>query len=482
MNKGLSWPVRYKEMLLLGNPKSNIGVVCNWTLKSKIDNNLKNKNYLVMGQLYSSDIGISSIIRNVMAHQHIDTIILCGNEGMIEETRGGRAFLNIIKNGVDENHKIIGSNYAKIEKEIPVESINEFRKRVNIIDLLGVNDVSKIEEAINGNLKKKTETFEVKLFPEPEKTKDVELPSEGAVFVVRRNKVAHCWLDILKNITNFGNIKGTQYGDRQKEVINLVAVVEDEDVDDPFLPDYVKLTKKQIKDYSPTITTAMSVEGSKYTYGQRLRDHDGVDQIQNIINEISEAPFSRRAVASTINVKIDSGSGNPPCLDIVQVLVQENKLYLTSYIRSNDMYMAWPENAFGLLSLQKLIIEEVNKTIKGEQLVRGSITTISCSAHVYEREWEDVKKMLSSNERLECAWDPRGYFIISIENGLIKVYNSNDPVNLKWEGKTASEIMDKIIFYISIMPHAADLGMELMKAEIALKYGYKYIQDNPLIL
>ncbi len=472
-----NWPVRYKDLLLIGNKNSNVGVVCHWTLKEIIAKDLDKNTYAALGQLYSSDLGISSMIRNVLAHPFLDTLILCGNEGAIEETKSSRAFLNLLKNGVDENHYIKESGQARIEREIPIDKINLFRSRVKAIDLIGVHDSKKIQAAINNNFQKNPQKNEIFIFAEPKKTENLELPSESAVFVARRSKVAECWIDILKNIMAFGKIKGSQYGERQKELVDLIAVIEDEDLDNPYLPEYFKLTKKQIDDYIPTLTTSAKVKGVKYTYGQRLRDYEAIDQIQDIIDLIAKTPFSRRAVASTWKVEIDRQSENPPCLDLAQVLTQDGKLFLTVYVRSNDMFLGWPENAFGVLALQKLIINEVNKKNPKLKLQKGPMIIISASAHIYERNWEEAKKILSQNPKLQCVWDPRGNFIIDVSGGLIKVYNSNDPANLKWEGKSAEEIIDKIIFYVSAMPHAAYLGAELAKAETALKNNLKYTQD-----
>ena len=36
--------------------------------------------------------------------------------------------------------------------------------------------------------------------------------------------------------------------------------------------------------------------------------------------------------------------------------------------------------------------------------------------------------------------------------------------------------------FISSLQHAADMGIELHKAEIALKYNLEYIQDKDIIL
>ena len=49
-------------------------------------------------------------------------------------------------------------------------------------------------------------------------------------------------------------------------------------------------------------------------------------------------------------------------------------------------------------------------------------------------------------------------------------------------GKTAIEIVNTLIRekYISSLQHAADMGIELCKAELALKHNLKYTQDKDL--
>ena len=52
------------------------------------------------------------------------------------------------------------------------------------------------------------------------------------------------------------------------------------------------------------------------------------------------------------------------------------------------------------------------------------------------------------------------------------------------KGKPAIEIVNTLIRekYISTLQHAADMGIELHKAELSLKYGFNYIQDKDLQL
>ena len=89
--------------------------------------------------------------------------------------------------------------------------------------------------------------------------------------------------------------------------------------------------------------------------------------------------------------------------------------------------------------------------------------------------------------------DPKGYFLIKIDrkNKLLRVGYCkftklgsnpiNDMVSIV-SGKTAIEIVNTLIRnkYISSLQHAADMGIELSKAELALKYNLNYVQDKDL--
>ena len=91
--------------------------------------------------------------------------------------------------------------------------------------------------------------------------------------------------------------------------------------------------------------------------------------------------------------------------------------------------------------------------------------------------------------------DPKGYFLIKIdkESNLIRVAYcifvklGNDPMHeMKAEvtGKTAIEIANTLIKegYISTLQHSADMGIELHKAQLALKYNLEYIQDKEILI
>jgi thymidylate synthase len=113
----------------------------------------------------------------------------------------------------------------------------------------------------------------------------------------------------------------------------------------------------------------------------------GIDQIRkSIIDRLVSNPESRRAIAITWFPVQDISADEPPCLQIVQCLIdQNNRLNLVCVFRSNDMLSAWGQNAFGLAHLQKYICEQINLQIKGDgqKYSQGWLETVSISAHMY---------------------------------------------------------------------------------------------------
>ena len=106
-----------------------------------------------------------------------------------------------------------------------------------------------------------------------------------------------------------------------------------------------------------------------------------------------------------------------------------------------------------------------------------------------------IKKRLVAKYHKIKDWkmDPKGYFLIEVDKkkkviqvGYCKFFKlGNVPINdmvAVIKGKTAIEIVNTLIRekFISTLQHAADMGIELHKAELSLKYDFKYIQDKDL--
>ena len=116
---------------------------------------------------------------------------------------------------------------------------------------------------------------------------------------------------------------------------------------------------------------------------------------------------------------------------------------------------------------------------------------------IIKGKWWAIKNNIKENipakydKIKDWVMDPKGYFLIKIdrEKNLIRVGYckisklGNNPIHdmiAEVTGETAIEIVNTLIKkdFISTLQHAADMGIELHKAELALKYDYEYIQDE----
>ena len=104
------------------------------------------------------------------------------------------------------------------------------------------------------------------------------------------------------------------------------------------------------------------------------------------------------------------------------------------------------------------------------------------------------KKITASYDKIkDWRMDPKGYFLIDVDMkkkilrvGYCKINKNNESANhdmlVEVQGKTSIEIINTLIKqkFISSLQHAGDMGIELCKAELALKYNLEYIQDKDL--
>lgn len=503
----MDWPILYKQVLQVKDPKHPVGVAIMWTERQVVADLLKSEQYCAIGNLYSS-AGISAMIRNVFANPHIRKIALWG----ADLSRSGQALMALMQNGVDENFFIIGDEKGgQIEKEIGKENIDLFRKSVQVVNLRGrpvsdlIRNVSDLSDV------PKVPFTEPKVFP-TSRPKPFTFPSEQIGVRIHGQTAAQTWLKILQNIMRYGRNKTTRYTQENelKELLNIMAVVYSEDPDKPYLPHYFPFTEKDLLTYYPQVLSAKQIPGIAYTYGQRLRDHDGVDQIQNIIDLIKTRPFSKKMVAFTAKVKEDwsvVNKGDTPCLTQILCSIQDGKLFMTTHFRSQDMVHGWPRNVFSLRKLQKFIADESG-------IPMGTFVMITHSAHIYSDDYELVEKIIKENYEKELGYtsrqmfedDPRGNITIEIEEVgkrpvgrptkyaksdqldksyeiVVKLYAPNGGLLLKeWRGKTAMELyieMVNIGDYLVLPSHLIYIGTELQRAEYYIKLGKaeKFSQD-----
>lgn len=474
----MNYPHYFKNELLQSNLNSNVAIVTLWTRKESVKEGLEKevlKKVSIIGQLYSS-FGINYIIRNVALNPIIDTIILCGND----RTQSGNDFIKLSL----ENQFL--------QKEL-TNFVPQFLENIRIVDLRGNEiDFPQLTEEIERSFNPEAKTWgEGQVFKEAKEEVNF-YPSEGISFVCRKQRIFDTWVKSLEHIMRFGFLKTTQYSS-SRELINLIHVFDEE----PNAYDFSKFPKEVVshsilEKYIPQIVSDITIKGVEYTYGQRLFSLKGFNQIGNIIDKLKENKEGRRNVATTWDIEKDAASENPPCLSFITFLVQDEQLVGTFFMRSNDLYRAFPQNAMAFRKLQQYIAEEVGVAL-------GKTCVISNSAHVYQENFNDVLELLKKegyrgnwmpSTKNTCVWtqeneDPRGYIVISIdqEKQLIQAQHIiNSKIVDSYSNTSALALGNDLLRYhvVEEASHVMDIAFELQKAEIALQNNLEYQQDCQL--
>jgi thymidylate synthase len=93
-------------------------------------------------------------------------------------------------------------------------------------------------------------------------------------------------------------------------------------------------------------------------YGHQWRDFEGVDQLENLINQIKTNPNSRRLIISAWNPKEVPNMALPPCHSFMQFYVNDGYLSCQLYQRSADLFLGVPFN-IASYSLFTMMIAQV---------------------------------------------------------------------------------------------------------------------------
>ncbi|MBI2099973.1 MAG: hypothetical protein HYT48_01370 [Candidatus Vogelbacteria bacterium] len=492
-------PDKYKVYLGQGR---TVGLCTVWNEPELVFNRSKTiqAKVAILSTLYSRQ-GVNVILRNLALNPQIREVYVWGN-GTLSNTQfglaGKRILDNLWKNGVETDGTVRGSEF-KLEKEIDPAVVEKIRTNVKLIDV-SENQLTTIETKL-GTAKSGGAYMAPARFPDHEaETVDV-FPSELAGWLARGKTVLETWSRVVERIMRYGLIKGTQYGYGQRELIGLTWIIQAEDPTKPDLslaadwPESLRQTvgaeENSIKEYFNVFLQPEAPKGLSYTYGNRLmrfpNGESSIDQIAEVIKkQLRDSPDSRRAVATTMVPSLDKDSKESPCITQVQAIQTAGQLHFLVTARSHDIFKAGVPNAFGLRMLQKTIADDLGFGL-------GVLQITSQSAHIYEQDWADAFKLarcgywerepsLAFNP--ETQVDPRGNFIITIdaEKLTAMLQSPTGEELLKVEGPTAKAVGKKIaqLELLSRSDHLVDIAMELQKAEIAMRRGLAYRQDQPL--
>lgn len=133
-------------------------------------------------------------------------------------------------------------------------------------------------------------------------------------------------------------------------------------------------------------------------YGYCLMRKFGFNQIEQALIQLRDNPSSRQVVLHIKEARnlIDNPTKDLNCTVCLQLFIREGKLYMTTYMRSNDLWMGFPYDVFQFTCLQILLAMELDVEL-------GTYTHIAGSLHLYERDYAKGEANLNNNVKIAGA-------------------------------------------------------------------------------
>ncbi|MEA3229376.1 MAG: thymidylate synthase [archaeon] len=419
-----------------GNPLSPTSVIIPMPDKEAIQTALE-AGAAMAGSVVTANIGVEKIIVNTISNPNIRYIVLFGKDS--SGHLSGNTILNLHKNGVDKDGKVIGSKgLTPYLKNVPADAIERFREQIiGVINIMGVKNLDVLKKIINFTLQ------------EPENAVKIDIEKEGDVdsfilFDIGRFEKEPLNISITDAIKTRGVFETlTHYttsiiapsiakayplfldavmcaGLEQnlpderlsytKELLNACVHIENplEDmVPEGYRPEAWLKDIKEVQQYlgkyantyfSDNLTVGLEngkisnirrktgEEGMKYTYGYFIQKHYAVKQILKVANEVEESiknkEPSRRILISLPDPKIFKKVSEVPCFIDYQLFPRFNscknvwELHATAHMRSHDIKNAFPANAYAFAT----ILEKISSITGCEPC---TLTIFFGSAHVY---------------------------------------------------------------------------------------------------
>jgi thymidylate synthase len=205
----------------------------------------------------------------------------------------------------------------------------------------------------------------------------------ASVELVQERGLGLGWLEVSRRILELG-ADATYDGAATKELALVTLVVDEPDPSDELIasladPDRLEWMKRNF-----TEPADVPELGHARSYGKRLRDYEGRDQVAWAIERLRADPETRSATITTFQPLADTSY--IPCVSLLDFWRARNALELVVYAHSLDFGKKAYGNLVELARLQHEVADAVEWPV-------GRLVIHAKSAHVYEPELETMRRL-----------------------------------------------------------------------------------------
>lgn len=421
--------------LLIGiGHNSPVGLCTGWTPKTAYSHMLLD--VCAIGSLYSHQ-GIGRLIRNLLAVPSCEHVVIVGADltGTLDTLASRK----------------IDATKAGIEAEY----IQQFYEYYKIHDWRNMNK----EELVNEvrKLKLSKHRPEPLLLPLPEIQPPSVFPAARSGHIIRADSIRDGHRKLIEKLWRFGyDLPPDKEGHTRRQLWQLLVVLGDA----TKIEHVPNTTLEAVQVYCEKIWTGQEPEtdsqGNKvtYRYGHTMRARYG-DQIAQAIEIFKRSPVSFRPVISLWEPYQSMVRDDEPCLILVHPFINGDKLEMFAYIRTNEMFYAWPTNAAGLRYVQERMAEELCIAV-------GELSIMSGSAHIYDHTFAAVEEYVNRPRPHRIEFDPQGDWRLWRDSeGYHAEHYSGGVLLQSFCDYNLEVLARKIEPFISVPSHGIHIGREI---------------------
>ena len=140
-----------------------------------------------------------------------------------------------------------------------------------------------------------------------------------------------------------------------------------------------------------TITREKVIDSSGNKELVSTNEHVIINQFQKAYEQLKNDKFSRQATIVLFDPYKDyKETKDKPCTNLMRFMIRENKLNMTVFMRSNDIWRGTPYDIFNFTMLQEIMACMLGIDI-------GKYTHVADSLHIYESDFELGQKVVEEN-------------------------------------------------------------------------------------